>query len=74
MQYATQDARCSRGRYVSSGGMRGLMAKPQKNLQGFLGEKSLKTPILSNFKEVLIIGVFHLHTTLARKCLARYLH
>ena len=41
-------ARGSREQIRQLGGMRGLMAKPQKNLQGSIGE-IIENPILSNF-------------------------
>ena len=45
-------ARGSREQIRQLGGMRGLMAKPQKNLAGSVGE-IIENPILSNFKEGL---------------------
>src|SRR5690606_21490882 len=51
------------------GGMRGLMAKPQKNLQGSVGE-IIENPILSNFKEGLDVLEYFISTHGARKGLA----
>jgi DNA-directed RNA polymerase subunit beta' len=49
--------------------MRGLMAKPQKNLQGSVGE-IIENPILSNFKEGLDVLEYFISTHGARKGLA----
>jgi len=49
--------------------MRGLMAKPQKNLQGSVGE-IIENPILSNFKEGLDVIEYFISTHGARKGLA----
>jgi DNA-directed RNA polymerase subunit beta' len=51
------------------GGMRGLMAKPQKNIQGSVGE-IIENPILSNFKEGLDVLEYFISTHGARKGLA----
>ncbi|HLP33602.1 MAG TPA: DNA-directed RNA polymerase subunit beta', partial [Bacteroidia bacterium] len=50
-------------------GMRGLMAKPQKNLSGGTGE-IIENPILSNFKEGLSVLEYFISTHGARKGLA----
>ena len=62
-------ARGSREQIRQLGGMRGLMAKPQKNLQGSVGE-IIETPILSNFKEGLDVIEYFISTHGARKGLA----
>jgi DNA-directed RNA polymerase subunit beta' len=62
-------ARGSREQIRQLGGMRGLMAKPQKNLQGSVGE-IIENPILSNFKEGLDILEYFISTHGARKGLA----
>ena len=62
-------ARGSREQIRQLGGMRGLMAKPQKNLQGSVGE-IIENPILSNFKEGLSILEYFISTHGARKGLA----
>ena len=49
--------------------MRGLMAKPQKNLVGSVGE-IIENPILSNFKEGLDVIEYFISTHGARKGLA----
>ena len=49
---ADSGARGSENQIKQLAGMRGLMAKPQKNLQGSVGE-IIENPILSNFKEGL---------------------
>src|SRR5690606_27013131 len=51
------------------GGMRGLMAKPQKNIGGGTGE-IIENPILSNFKEGLSVLEYFISTHGARKGLA----
>lgn len=62
-------ARGSREQVRQLGGMRGLMAKPQKNLQGSVGE-IIENPILSNLKEGLDVGEYFISTHGARKGLA----
>jgi DNA-directed RNA polymerase subunit beta' len=59
-------ARGSREQIRQLGGMRGLMAKPQKNLQGSVGE-IIENPILSNFKEGLDVLEYFISTHGARK-------
>jgi len=55
-------ARGSREQIRQLGGMRGLMAKPQKNMAGGAGE-IIENPILSNFKEGLdVLEYFYLNT------------
>ncbi|MDX2195661.1 MAG: DNA-directed RNA polymerase subunit beta' [Cytophagales bacterium] len=62
-------ARGSREQVRQLGGMRGLMAKPQKNLHGSVGE-IIENPILSNFKEGLDVLEYFISTHGARKGLA----
>ena len=62
-------ARGSREQIRQLGGMRGLMAKPRKSLQGEGGE-IIENPILSNFKEGLDIIEYFISTHGARKGLA----
>ena len=62
-------ARGSREQVRQLGGMRGLMAKPQKNLQGAVGG-IIENPILSNFKEGLDVIEYFISTHGARKGLA----
>jgi DNA-directed RNA polymerase subunit beta' len=62
-------ARGSREQIRQLGGMRGLMAKPQKNLQGSIGE-IIENPILSNFKGGLNVLDYFISTHGARKGLA----
>ena len=62
-------ARGSREQVRQLGGMRGLMAKPQKSLQGSAGE-IIENPILSNFKEGLDVIEYFISTHGARKGLA----
>ena len=62
-------ARGSREQIRQLGGMRGLMAKPQKNLVGSVGE-IIENPILSNFKEGLDVLEYFISTHGARKGLA----
>jgi DNA-directed RNA polymerase subunit beta' len=62
-------ARGSREQVRQLGGMRGLMAKPQKNLGGGVGE-IIENPILSNFKEGLDVLEYFISTHGARKGLA----
>jgi len=62
-------ARGSKEQIRQLGGMRGLMAKPQKNLGGGTGE-IIENPILSNFKEGLSVLEYFISTHGARKGLA----
>ncbi|MEM7549124.1 MAG: DNA-directed RNA polymerase subunit beta' [Bacteroidota bacterium] len=62
-------ARGSREQIRQLGGMRGLMAKPQKNLTGSVGG-IIENPILSNFKEGLDVIEYFISTHGARKGLA----
>ena len=64
-------ARGSREQIRQLGGMRGLMAKPQKNLAGSVGA-IIENPILSNFKEGLdVIRVLYLYSR-CKKGSSRY--
>ncbi len=62
-------ARGSKEQIRQLGGMRGLMAKPQKTLKGSAGE-IIENPILSNFKEGLSVLEYFISTHGARKGLA----
>jgi DNA-directed RNA polymerase subunit beta' len=62
-------ARGSREQIRQLGGMRGLMAKPQKSLLGSVGA-IIENPILSNFKEGLDVIEYFISTHGARKGLA----
>ncbi len=62
-------ARGSKEQIRQLGGMRGLMAKPQKSLKGSVGE-IIENPILSNFKEGLSVLEYFISTHGARKGLA----
>lgn len=62
-------ARGSREQVRQLGGMRGLMAKPQKSLQGSVGG-IIENPILANFKEGLDVIEYFISTHGARKGLA----
>ncbi len=62
-------ARGSKEQIRQLGGMRGLMAKPQKKTGGGTGE-IIENPILSNFKEGLSILEYFISTHGARKGLA----
>ncbi len=62
-------ARGSKEQIRQLGGMRGLMAKPQKKSGGGTGE-IIENPILSNFKEGLSILEYFISTHGARKGLA----
>ena len=62
-------ARGSREQIRQLGGMRGLMAKPRKSVQGSVGE-IIENPILSNFKEGLDVLEYFISTHGARKGLA----
>ncbi|HRI40622.1 MAG TPA: DNA-directed RNA polymerase subunit beta', partial [Bacteroidia bacterium] len=61
-------ARGSKEQIRQLGGMRGLMAKPQKS--GATGGEIIENPILSNFKEGLSILEYFISTHGARKGLA----
>ncbi len=61
-------ARGSREQIRQLGGMRGLMAKPQKS--GSEGGQTIENPILSNFKEGLSVLEYFISTHGARKGLA----
>jgi DNA-directed RNA polymerase subunit beta' len=61
-------ARGSREQIRQLGGMRGLMAKPQKS--GAKGGQIIENPILSNFKEGLSVLEYFISTHGARKGLA----
>jgi len=62
-------ARGSKQQIRQLGGMRGLMAKPQKTLKGSAGE-IIENPIISNFKEGLSVLEYFISTHGARKGLA----
>ncbi len=62
-------ARGSREQIRQLGGMRGLMAKPQKSLVGSVGG-IIENPIISNFKEGLDVIEYFISTHGARKGLA----
>ncbi len=66
---ADSGARGSREQIRQLGGMRGLMAKPQKSLTGSAGE-IIENPIISNFKEGLSVQEYFISTHGARKGLA----
>ncbi len=66
---ADSGARGSKEQIRQLGGMRGLMAKPQKSLVGSAGE-IIENPILSNFKEGLSVLEYFISTHGARKGLA----
>ncbi|VAW28876.1 DNA-directed RNA polymerase beta' subunit, partial [hydrothermal vent metagenome] len=59
-------ARGSREQIRQLGGMRGLMAKPQKNIAGSVGA-IIENPILSNFQEGLDVIEYFISTHGARK-------
>ena len=59
-------ARGSREQVRQLGGMRGLMAKPQKDLHGSIGG-IIENPIFSNFKEGLDVIEYFISTHGARK-------
>lgn len=61
-------ARGSKEQIRQLGGMRGLMAKPQKS--GATGNEIIENPILSNFKEGLSVLEYFISTHGARKGLA----
>ena len=62
-------ARGSKEQIRQLGGMRGLMAKPQKNTGGSGGD-TIENPIISNFKEGLNVLEYFVSTHGARKGLA----
>ncbi|MDP2499005.1 MAG: DNA-directed RNA polymerase subunit beta' [Candidatus Palauibacterales bacterium] len=62
-------ARGSRDQIRQLAGMRGLMAKPQKELTGGIGE-IIESPIRSNFREGLSVLEYFISTHGARKGLA----
>lgn len=62
-------ARGSKEQIRQLGGMRGLMAKPQKTLKGGAGE-IIENPIIANFKEGLSVLEYFISTHGARKGLA----
>ncbi|MFB6230276.1 MAG: DNA-directed RNA polymerase subunit beta', partial [Salinibacter sp.] len=66
---ADSGARGSKEQIRQLGGMRGLMAKPQKNI-GEGGGEILENPILSNFKEGLSVQEYFISTHGSRKGLA----
>ena len=66
---ADSGARGSKEQIRQLGGMRGLMAKPQKSLVGSAGE-IIENPILSNFMEGLSVLEYFISTHGARKGLA----
>ena len=66
---ADSGARGSKEQIRQLGGMRGLMAKPQKSMSGSAGE-IIENPILSNFKEGLSVLEYFISTHGARKGLA----
>ncbi|HYE91340.1 MAG TPA: DNA-directed RNA polymerase subunit beta', partial [Terriglobales bacterium] len=66
---ADSGARGSKEQIRQLGGMRGLMAKPQKSLVGSAGE-IIENPIKSNFKEGLTVLEYFISTHGARKGLA----
>jgi len=66
---ADSGARGSKEQIRQLGGMRGLMAKPQKHV-GEGGGEILENPILSNFKEGLSVQEYFISTHGARKGLA----
>ena len=66
---ADSGARGSKEQIRQLGGMRGLMAKPQKSMIGSAGE-IIENPIISNFKEGLSVLEYFISTHGARKGLA----
>jgi DNA-directed RNA polymerase subunit beta' len=68
---ADSGARGSQEQIRQLGGMRGLMAKPQKNIgEGGGGGEILENPIVSNFKEGLSVQEYFISTHGSRKGLA----
>ncbi|MBI4064070.1 MAG: DNA-directed RNA polymerase subunit beta' [Elusimicrobia bacterium] len=66
---ADSGARGSRAQVRQLGGMRGLMAKPQKKLTGQYGE-IIETPVISNFRDGLSVLEYFISTHGGRKGLA----
>ncbi len=66
---ADSGARGSKEQIRQLGGMRGLMAKPQKSMSGSAGE-IIENPIISNFREGLSVLEYFISTHGARKGLA----
>ncbi|MBI4668426.1 MAG: DNA-directed RNA polymerase subunit beta' [Elusimicrobia bacterium] len=66
---ADSGARGSRAQVRQLGGMRGLMAKPQKKIMGQYGE-IIETPVISNFREGLSVLEYFISTHGGRKGLA----
>jgi len=67
---ADSGARGSKEQIRQLGGMRGLMAKPQKSSLESAGSEVIETPILSSFKEGLTVLEYFISTHGARKGLA----
>jgi len=67
---ADSGARGSKEQIRQLGGMRGLMAKPQKSSLESSGSEVIETPILSSFKEGLTVLEYFISTHGARKGLA----
>jgi DNA-directed RNA polymerase subunit beta' len=67
---ADSGARGSKEQIRQLGGMRGLMAKPQKSSVDSAGSEVIETPILSSFKEGLTVLEYFISTHGARKGLA----
>jgi len=67
---ADSGARGSKEQIRQLGGMRGLMAKPQKSSAESSGSEVIETPILSSFKEGLTVLEYFISTHGARKGLA----
>lgn len=63
-------ARGSKEQIRQLGGMRGLMAKPRKNISGGGSGEIIENPILANFKEGLSVLEYFISTHGARKGLA----
>ncbi|MBI2070904.1 MAG: DNA-directed RNA polymerase subunit beta' [Elusimicrobia bacterium] len=66
---ADSGARGSRAQVRQLGGMRGLMAKPQKKIVGQYGE-IIETPVISNFRDGLSVLEYFISTHGGRKGLA----
>ncbi|MDV7399845.1 hypothetical protein RZS08_50995, partial [Arthrospira platensis SPKY1] len=66
---ADSGARGSKEQIRQLGGMRGLMAKPQKS-NATSGNEVIETPILSSFREGLTVLEYFISTHGARKGLA----
>jgi len=67
---ADSGARGSKEQIRQLGGMRGLMAKPQKSSVDSSGSEVIETPILSSFKEGLTVLEYFISSHGARKGLA----